>query len=103
MPYPLITPPFSDKTLFPTGFPANTHPVYVSIGYQNDIRMESLQIPALLSASIYVPYTDRLRDGKTPFNYAVQNYIGGVDGKDLEAGVPGMLPSSLPSSFSYTA
>ncbi|KAL9020069.1 MAG: hypothetical protein Q9185_002683 [Variospora sp. 1 TL-2023] len=88
VPYPLITPPFSDKTLFPTGFPANTHPVYVSIGYQNDIRMKSLQIPALLGANIYVPYTDRLRDGKTPFNYAVQIYIGGVDGKDLEAGVP---------------
>ncbi|KAL9024319.1 MAG: hypothetical protein Q9196_006601 [Gyalolechia fulgens] len=88
VPYPLITPPFADKTVFPLGFPANTHPVFLSTGYQNDIRMINLQILALLAGSIYVPYTDRLRDGKTPFNYGVQNYIGGVDGKEFEGVVP---------------
>jgi len=69
VPYPLLTPPYSDTTLFPKGFPPNAHPVLVSSGYDNDIRMASLQIPALKSASIYVPYTDRLGDGKTAFNY----------------------------------
>ncbi|KAL9003725.1 MAG: hypothetical protein Q9188_003429 [Gyalolechia gomerana] len=91
VPYNLITPPFSDNTLFPNGFPANTHPVVVSTGYQNDIRMINLQIPALLAGSIYVPYTDRLNDGKTPFNYGVQNYIGGVDGKEIDGVVPAVV------------
>ncbi|KAL8960293.1 MAG: hypothetical protein Q9193_002981, partial [Seirophora villosa] len=92
VPYPLVTPDFSDKSLFPNGFPANSHPVVVSIGYQNDIRMVDLQIQALLGGSIYVPYTDRLRDGRTPFNYAVQNYIGGVAGNDLQADVEALVP-----------
>ena len=35
----------------------------------NDIRMANLQIAALKSAAIYIPYTDRLKDGKTAFNY----------------------------------
>ncbi|KAL9051789.1 MAG: hypothetical protein Q9206_004565 [Seirophora lacunosa] len=95
VPYPLVTPPFSDRSLFPTDFPANSHPVVVTIGYQNDIRMANLQIPALVGASIYVPYTDRLRDGRTPFNYAVQNYIGGVAGNVLQADVEALVPSAV--------
>ena len=75
-PYPLLTPPFSDKTLFPSGFPAGTHPVLVSSGYQNDIRMVNLQISALKSASIYIPYTDQMQDGKTPFNYVSSDLQG---------------------------
>lgn len=35
----------------------------------NDIRMADLQIAALKSGSIIVPYVDRLKDGKTGFNY----------------------------------
>ncbi|KAL9601635.1 MAG: hypothetical protein Q9219_002355 [cf. Caloplaca sp. 3 TL-2023] len=91
VPYPLITPPFSDTSLFPKGFPANTHPVLFSTGYQNDIRMFNLQIKALLSGSIYVPYTDRLKNGKTPFNYPVKNYIGGVNGQDVNGAVPSLV------------
>ncbi|KAL8690312.1 MAG: hypothetical protein Q9224_004432, partial [Gallowayella concinna] len=91
VPFPLLTPPFSDKSLFPTGFPANSHPVVVATGYQNDIRMFNLQIKALFSGNIYVPYTDRLRDGKTPFQYPVRNYIGGVDGQDLMGVVPSLV------------
>ncbi|KAL8706614.1 MAG: hypothetical protein Q9201_000361 [Fulgogasparrea decipioides] len=90
-PYSLITPPFSDKTLFPTGFPANSHPVVVATGYQNDIRMANLQITALLGANIVVPYTDRLNDGKRPFNFPVQNYIGGVNGQDIMGVVPALV------------
>ncbi|KAL8834864.1 MAG: hypothetical protein Q9170_003564 [Blastenia crenularia] len=91
VPHPLLTPPFSDKTLFPKGFPANAFPVFVATGYQNDIRMSALQIPALMAGSIYVPYTDRLKDGKTPFNYPVQNYIGGVNGQDVGGVVPSLV------------
>ncbi|KAL8720652.1 MAG: hypothetical protein Q9225_002522 [Loekoesia sp. 1 TL-2023] len=91
VPFPLLTPPFSDKTLFPKGFPANTHPVVVATGYQNDIRMANLQIQALMAGNIYVPYTDRLKNGKDAFNHPVQNYIGGVNGKDIEGVVPSLV------------
>lgn len=58
--------------------------------------MGPLQIESLLGASVYVPYVDYLRNGKTAFQYAIQNYIGGVNGKDVQALVPGrfLLPSS---------
>ncbi|KAL8857815.1 MAG: hypothetical protein Q9178_005715 [Gyalolechia marmorata] len=88
VPYPLITPPFSDKFLFPTGFPPGTHPVLVASGIQRDIRMANLQIDTLLGGYVLVPWVDRLRDGKTPFHYAIRNYIGGENDNDLEAGVP---------------
>ncbi|KAL8768199.1 MAG: hypothetical protein Q9209_005508 [Squamulea sp. 1 TL-2023] len=88
VPYPLITPPFSDKPIFLNNFPPNTHPVVVATGYQNDIRMVNLEIPSLLGGNVYIPYTDYLRDGKTPFQYAVKNYIGGVNDQDVQALVP---------------
>ena len=94
VPYPLLPVPTSDKTLFPKGFPANKHPVLTSAGYMNDIRRGKLYIPNLLGASIYFPFVDRLKDGKTPFNYPVRNYIGGVNGKDVQGLVPGMFVSS---------
>ncbi|KAL8806413.1 MAG: hypothetical protein Q9182_001328 [Xanthomendoza sp. 2 TL-2023] len=81
--------------LFPTGFPADSHPVLVGTGYQNDIRMSKLQIKRLLAGNVYVPYTDRLRDGKTPFQYAVRNYIGGVNGEDLMGVVPSLVGTTL--------
>ncbi|KAL9585611.1 MAG: hypothetical protein Q9212_001433 [Teloschistes hypoglaucus] len=87
-PYQLITPPVSDPSLFPTGFPAGMHPVVVSTGYQNDIRMLNLDIKALFSGGVAVPYVDYLGDQKTPFNFLVQGYIGGINGNDLEAVVP---------------
>ena len=87
-PYLLLPVPANDRTLFPQGFPAGKHPVVVSSGYMNDIRMSALEIDTLLGASIYVPFTDRLRDGKTPFTYPARNYIGGVNGMDLSGLVP---------------
>lgn len=94
-PYSLIPPNTADTTLFPNGFPPNAHPVLVSSGYANDIRMINLQIAALKQGSIYVPYVDRLKDGKTPFNYPVQNYIGGTQ-KFVEAYIPGQTLLSYP-------
>lgn len=62
----------------------------VSIYLDNDIRMTALQIPTpLLSASIQVPYVDRLGDGETGFLFSVKQYIGGYDGDDVSGYVPG--------------
>lgn len=97
VPYPLLTPPYSDTTLFPQGFPSNTHPVLVNSGYDNDIRMASLQIPALKSASIYVPYTDRLMDGQTPFNYVS---AFNTSFANQEPQPPLLVRRRLPSPFS---
>ncbi|KAL8744931.1 MAG: hypothetical protein Q9190_002883 [Brigantiaea leucoxantha] len=66
---------------------------------QNDIRMINLKIENLLSASLYIPYTDRLKDGKTPFNYPVQNYIGGVNGQDVQAVVPSLVGTAEGTSI----
>ncbi|KAI4270400.1 MAG: hypothetical protein LQ337_006705 [Flavoplaca oasis] len=93
--FPLLNPPFNDPTIFPTGFPPNTHPVVVSTGYQNDIRMGNLQIEALLSASVYIPYTDYLRDGRTPFQTAVQNYIGGDNEDEIRAFIESLIPAGV--------
>ncbi|KAF7503934.1 hypothetical protein GJ744_003015 [Endocarpon pusillum] len=94
--YPLITPP---ESLFPNGFPADSHPVVVNCGYMNDIRQGPLQIQALMGAGINVPYVDRLRDGKTPFNYPCRTFIGGVNGKDISAVVPALVGSTQGNSI----
>lgn len=69
----------------------------VAINIQNDIRMSALQIPTpLLAANIQVPYVDRLGDGKAGFQFSVKQYIGGYDGSDVSAYVPGKrLPHHL--------
>ncbi len=53
--------------------------------------MFQLRIESLLGAAIIVPFTDRLKDGKTPFNYPLRNYIGGVNGKDIKAVIPTLV------------
>ena len=78
------------------GFPQGMHPLLFQGGYQNDIRMTALnavplQIPALTQAALLVPYTDAARDGRTPVNVPVSFYIGGTDGKFLEAIVPSVV------------
>ncbi|KAG7008238.1 hypothetical protein G7Y79_00006g018580 [Physcia stellaris] len=90
VPFPLLPLPTSDKTLFPSGFPAGKHPVLLSSGYVNDIRMINLQIAALKQGSISVPFVDRLKDGKTAFNYPLQNYIGGTQ-NNLQAVIPTLV------------
>ncbi|KAL8709860.1 MAG: hypothetical protein Q9220_005476 [cf. Caloplaca sp. 1 TL-2023] len=69
----------------------------------NDIRMGNLQIAALTGGGVLVPYTDRLRDGKNvPFNSAVRNYIGGVNGNSLGGVVPAIVGSAGGSTI-FTA
>lgn len=77
-------------------FPAGMHPLLLQGGYQNDIRMTALnlaplQIPGLTQASLTIPYTDAARDGRTPVNVPVSYYIGGTNGRFLEAIVPSLV------------
>ena len=44
---------------------------------------------SLLGASVYVPYVDRLGDGKTPFQYSVKQYISGINGDSVAGLLPG--------------
>lgn len=97
-PYKLVPLPTSDKSLFPNGYPAGTHPVLVYAGYGNDIRQTIAGVPAyipnLLSAQVNIPYVDRLGDGKTPFSRTVAGYIAGPDNV-AEGVVPGMWSGLL--------
>lgn len=88
-PYKLLNIDYNNKNLFPNGFPADKFPVLVSTSFDHDIRQFQLEIDNLLGASVYVPYVDRLSDGKTPFLFPVRNYIGGYNGNDVAAVVPG--------------
>lgn len=89
-PYKLLSPPTSNKALFPYGFPTGKFPVLVTVGLQSDIRMNLLQlIQNLYQGSVYVPYVDRLNDGKTPFRFNVKSFLGGVNNNDVNSVVPG--------------
>lgn len=77
-------------------FPAGMHPLILQNGYQNDIRMTALnlaplQIPGLTQSALIVPYTDVAKDGRTPVNVPVSFYIGGTNGRFLEALVPSIV------------
>lgn len=91
-PKKLLPVPTSDKSIFPNGFPANTHPVLALQGFGNDIRMQAAGLPlfiqSLLTATVLLPYVDQLGDGKTPFTYQVGNFLGGVNGQDINTLVP---------------
>ena len=50
--------------------------------------MFGLKITRLFGAAIQVPYIDYLRNGKTPFLYPLESFIGGYNGDDLAASVP---------------
>lgn len=65
------------------------HPISAQSSYENDIRMAAAEINCLLGAFAYLPYVDRLQDGKTPFSMAVgPNYVGGCDGESAMSIVP---------------
>lgn len=50
-----------------------------------------LSIPALLTATIILPFVDRLGNGKTAFGKGLSNFIGGLNGMDVQGLVPGMF------------
>jgi hypothetical protein len=82
-----------DQSLFPQGFPNDAHPLLLDPGYQNEIRTKVLgvqiQIDAMMDGSIYVPFVDRLGDGKSAFLWKVQTFISGLHGHSVAALVPG--------------
>ncbi|RMY93523.1 hypothetical protein D0861_01904 [Hortaea werneckii] len=104
--YDLLPVP-QDDSLFPNGFPEGQHPILVTNGLQNDIRITAvlpLQIKALLSAQYSVPYVDRLGNGKDAFQYQLNNYIGGIDGQNTMSLVPALVGSAtgtpaVPATF----
>ncbi|KAL4805370.1 hypothetical protein BDV18DRAFT_18466 [Aspergillus unguis] len=82
-------------------FPTDKHPLLVQAGYTNDIRMTALdlvplQIPALMAGALSLPYMDVTNDGKTPITAPVNNYIGGIDGHDLQSLVPSLAAGVSP-------
>jgi hypothetical protein len=82
--------PRNDPTLFPSGFDEDKHPVYVTAGYVDDIRMSVLQIDgALLLASVYVPYVRRPNSQSgTVLSAPLNQYMAGPNGMPLAALVP---------------
>ena len=52
--------------------------------------MLNLEIDTLNGANIVVPYTDRLGDNQTPFNFPLRNYIGGPQ-KSVQAVIPAIV------------
>lgn len=93
--------PLDVPTSILPSFPPNMHPLLLQGSYQNDIRMTALniaplQIPGLTQASLIIPYTDVTKDGRTPIGFPVNYYIGGIDGKDLEALVPSIVSGISP-------
>lgn len=81
------------RNLFPTPLPPNTHPVLFFTGIQFDIRMSVLEIDSLGSGNIRVPCVDRLRDGRTQFQYPITDYVTGTNGMDLMSYVPAFVGS----------
>lgn len=55
--------------------------------------MGPLASSCLLGSSIYLPFVDRLSDGKTAFSMPIRNYIGGCNGQDIMAYVPSLVGS----------
>ncbi|KAL9107666.1 MAG: hypothetical protein Q9227_007473 [Pyrenula ochraceoflavens] len=86
--WPLLSPPLSDQTLFPNGFPSDSHPVLCMSAYMNDIRMSVLQIQNLFGGGCTIPYVDRLKDGKSAFQASARQWVGGANGNDLMGVVP---------------
>lgn len=51
--------------------------------------MGSLEIDSLMESSVYVPYVDRLGDGKSAFTFPSRGFIGGTNGNNVGGVVPG--------------
>ena len=89
----LASVPTEDTSLFPNGFPANYHPVLVSSGYDDDIRMGALQIDGpLLNGQLGVPYVRRFdSQPSTILNAELNGYLSGDNGNT----VAGLVPATV--------
>ena len=76
----LLDVPTTDSSLFPNGFPEGMHPILVSIGFNDDIRMSALQIDGgLRQGSVYATYVSQNGD-PTPLSASLVGYIAGEHG-----------------------
>lgn len=73
------------------------HPLLAANNYNSDIRQDfpaksflSLQIPALKSGSITIPYVGFFGDRQAPFQYPIVGgeLIGGVNGNEYAGMIP---------------
>lgn len=85
--------PSSDRSLFPAGFDSSKHPVLVTTGYSDDIRMSAIQIDgALLGSTVYAPYVRRPNSkAGTILSALLAGYLSGPDGQSL----PGLVPATV--------
>ncbi|KAG8698850.1 hypothetical protein FRC09_006991 [Ceratobasidium sp. 395] len=71
LPYPKgVVQQFAGYPLLPCPFatPVGTAPLILQFGKLVDIRQNAAQIPELMSASVMIPYVDRLKNNKTSFS-----------------------------------
>ncbi|KAK4496488.1 hypothetical protein PRZ48_012468 [Zasmidium cellare] len=90
----LLDVPTSDKSLFPSGFPAGMHPVVAVQQYDDDIRMSALQIDGPLIAGIVLALYVSKDGSKSPLSVSTDQYIAGKNGP-LPNGLAPALASTL--------
>lgn len=75
----------TENPVFPAGFPNDTHPVIVQIGYRNDVqRDQAASIGKFMIGSLFIPYVNVLQDGNRPyaFKYELYNWVGHAHHED---------------------
>ena len=60
------------------------------------LNLIPLQIASLMQASLIIPYVDVTKDGETPIGVPVNYYIGGTNGRALQAIVPSIASGISP-------
>lgn len=73
-------------------FPANMHPVMVTVGSANDVRQDGFQLATgLMLATTMIPYVG-IGNSQTPLNIPLISYIAGID-TVTQSYVEGLVPS----------
>ncbi|KAL9584226.1 MAG: hypothetical protein Q9212_002255 [Teloschistes hypoglaucus] len=103
--FSLITPDFSDKTLFPRGFPPGAHPVVVSSAYNNDIRMFFLAlVGSAEGTNIFVAQFAPTNDAYAPIDSNPNEFSARVQQVIVPnpASGPGIVPEAFDFDFVST-
>ncbi|KAF8607844.1 hypothetical protein BDV93DRAFT_519843 [Ceratobasidium sp. AG-I] len=96
--YPLLNPSF------PT--PEGTAPVLLQFGKLTDIRQSVAQIPTLMSATVAIPFVDRLQNNKTGFQLSKYNFVDQIVPATVASLVEGYrneLASFKPSDSAFAS
>ena len=75
-PYSLL--PLDDTSVFPSRFDSNMHPIIFTLA---SLATKDNSTEKLYTASIFVPFVDRLSDGQTNFTFPIRCLVGGLDVK----------------------